>query len=196
MTVYVDDARIVARVGRLQAQWSHLTADDRDELHAFAAGLGLRRSWFQDHESRWHYDVTDSKRGQAVRAGAVELPARELAVLCRRRAGRPAPGVDSVESGDEADAGRELAALVRGPLDRRWYWRDELEAVQAAARRDYDRVAGLPAESRPTWSPASVLAYAPTEHWVDNPLRRYGRGRVWIHADAQMHTSDTREGVA
>ena len=48
MTVYVDDARIPARVGRWDSSWSHLFADTQDELHAFAARLGLRRSWFQD----------------------------------------------------------------------------------------------------------------------------------------------------
>lgn len=45
MTVYIDDMRRPARVGRLNAVWSHLMADTDDELHAFAARLGLRRSW-------------------------------------------------------------------------------------------------------------------------------------------------------
>jgi hypothetical protein len=73
MTVYVDDARIPARVGRWDSSWSHLFADTQDELHAFAARLGLRRSWFQDPTvtgkplaakpgsraaENWHYDVT------------------------------------------------------------------------------------------------------------------------------------------
>jgi Protein of unknown function (DUF4031) len=51
MTVYVDDWRQAAKVGRLNARWSHLTVgpfDDPEELHAFAARIGLRRSWFQD----------------------------------------------------------------------------------------------------------------------------------------------------
>lgn len=84
MAVYVDDARIRARVGRLHARWSHLTADTDDELHAFASRLGLRRSWFQDHEDRLrrHYDVTDSKRLEAIRLGAVAESWRDAA---RRR---------------------------------------------------------------------------------------------------------------
>lgn len=71
MTVYVDDMRMAARVGRLTARWSHLVADSDDELHAFAAQLGLRRSWAQ-YEGTWksHYDVTESKRRQAIRLGA------------------------------------------------------------------------------------------------------------------------------
>ena len=84
MTVYVDDWRQRARVGRITARWSHLTVgpgDDLEELHAFAAGIGLRRSWFQDKPwPRAHYDVTDSKRQQAIAAaGAVQLTWREAA---------------------------------------------------------------------------------------------------------------------
>lgn len=48
MTVYVDDAMIVATVGRLTSRWSHLIADDQAELHAFAARFGVRLAWFQD----------------------------------------------------------------------------------------------------------------------------------------------------
>jgi hypothetical protein len=87
MTVYVDDWRQRARVGRITARWSHLTVgpgDDLEELHVFAACIGLRRSWFQDQP--WprahydvHYDVTDSKRQQAIAAGAVLVTWRDAA---------------------------------------------------------------------------------------------------------------------
>lgn len=43
MTVYVDDIRMPARIGRIDARWSDLMADTDEELHAFAAKLGLRR---------------------------------------------------------------------------------------------------------------------------------------------------------
>lgn len=83
MTVYVDDWRQRACVGRITARWSHLTVgpgDDLGELHAFADRIGLRRSWFQDKPwPRAHYDVTDSKRQQAIAAGAVPVPWREAA---------------------------------------------------------------------------------------------------------------------
>lgn len=79
MTVYVDDATIPATVpnGPVShtSTWSHLTADTQDELHAFAARLGLRRSYFQDKpRGLWHYDVTKGKREQALRLGAVPMP--------------------------------------------------------------------------------------------------------------------------
>lgn len=55
MTVYVDGYRVPAQLGRIFACWSHMfVAPDGDlavdELHALAARIGLRRSWFQDKE--------------------------------------------------------------------------------------------------------------------------------------------------
>lgn len=70
MTVYVDDMCRPVRVGRIPGRWSHLFADERDELHEFAVRLGLKRSWFQDHPTRWHYDVTDAVRAHALKLGA------------------------------------------------------------------------------------------------------------------------------
>lgn len=82
MAVYVDDARLAWRGKR----WSHLTADTLEELHGFAARLGLRREWFQEG-SRFethHYDVTDSKREYAIFLGATPESTEEGAE--RRRA--------------------------------------------------------------------------------------------------------------
>ncbi len=102
MTVYVDSARIPAQVGAVRGRWSHLTADTPDELHRFAARLGLARAWYQTCKTRcgpvcvhWHYDVTDSKRTAALAAGAVPIDLRGLgAILAARRAqlAAPAPG--------------------------------------------------------------------------------------------------------
>jgi hypothetical protein len=98
MTVYVDDWRQPARVGQITARWSHLTVgpdDDLAELHAFATRIGLRRAWFQDKPwPRAHYDVTDSKRREAIAAGAVSITSREAgqqrtrAIDARRQADR------------------------------------------------------------------------------------------------------------
>lgn len=100
MTVYVDNSRIPAKVGRLDTTWCHLFADTQDELHAFAAKLGLKRSWFQDPTKtgkpflaklgsraaeNWHYDVTESKRKQAVALGAVEVSWREAVGIINDR---------------------------------------------------------------------------------------------------------------
>jgi hypothetical protein len=50
--------------------------DDLAELHAFAASIGLRRAWFQDKVLP-HYDVTDTKRVLAIKAGAQSVSWRE-----------------------------------------------------------------------------------------------------------------------
>ncbi len=72
--------------------WSHMVSDSsEEELHEFAARLGLRREWFQDG-SYAHYDLTAAKQRQALRLGAVEVPSRELLVRnydYRRKRGLP-----------------------------------------------------------------------------------------------------------
>lgn len=70
MAVYIDEAIWPWR-GR---RWAHLMADSLDELHTFAARIGLKRSWFQAKPSgAAHYDVTDTVRLKAIQRGAVAL---------------------------------------------------------------------------------------------------------------------------
>lgn len=88
MTVYVDDMKRPARVGRLNAVWSHLLADTDDELHDFAAKLGLRRAWHQHPGTPLsHYDVTEPKRQQAIKLGAIPIGyfSEESKELLRRK---------------------------------------------------------------------------------------------------------------
>ncbi len=88
MTVYVDDWRQRARVGPVEGVWSHLLGDDEDELHAFAAALGMRRAWFQEHRRHPalnHYDVTEELRQRAIALGATPLTWRETARMLRER---------------------------------------------------------------------------------------------------------------
>ena len=87
MAVYVDDAVTLWRGQR----WAHLMADTLDELHAFAARLGLRREKFQDKTSGAHYDVPAPLREEALRLGAVAISrhrdrAQMRAVIARAKA--------------------------------------------------------------------------------------------------------------
>jgi len=72
--------------------WAHLVSDDSfQELHEFAARLGLPRRAFQGD----HYDVPAPLRAQALALGAQEVPARVLLARLtraglRRPKGRPA----------------------------------------------------------------------------------------------------------
>jgi len=61
--------------------WCHMVSDaGEEELHAFAARIGLKRAWFQcrPKASAAHYDLVPSKRVLAVKLGAVEVTSREL----------------------------------------------------------------------------------------------------------------------
>lgn len=82
MSVYVDEMRLVWPKPR---DWRydrgcHMLADTNRELDAMARKLKLRKSWRHGD----HYDLTASKRRQAVAAGAMELSSREMVRLCRR----------------------------------------------------------------------------------------------------------------
>lgn len=80
MAVYVDQSR---DWGWRLGPSCHLIADTLDELHAFAARIGMKRSWFQNKASGPHYDLTVGKRAQAVALGAVELDNRAFVVKLR-----------------------------------------------------------------------------------------------------------------
>lgn len=93
--IYVDDVGIPARVWNkttsrhVESRWYHLITDEMDpaELHAFAARLGLRRSYFQPGKELGgrepnpggdHYDLTEGKRKQAIALGAKPVTGMEL----------------------------------------------------------------------------------------------------------------------
>jgi hypothetical protein len=80
MSVYVDDLFVGPSWGKWEGG-GHMQADTLEELHAFAARLGLRRSWFQrsSRAELSHYDVTRGKREQAIRMGAIAETWREAA---------------------------------------------------------------------------------------------------------------------
>ena len=69
MAVYVDDVGHRFR-GMVMC---HLWADDVEELHAFAAKLGMRRSWFQcPPKASWeHYDISLDLKQMALALGAI-----------------------------------------------------------------------------------------------------------------------------
>lgn len=72
--IYVDNAR--NKFGRM---WmSHLFAVpvNNTRLHQFAAGIGLKRNWFQGRGGTPHYDVCASMRLRAVKAGAKPVTVR------------------------------------------------------------------------------------------------------------------------
>jgi hypothetical protein len=94
LTVYVDNWRQRATIRQRDDRWSHLLADDPDQLHAMAARLGIPPRGYQRHRRSSalnHYDVPEVLRLQAIQLGAVAITWRELARLTRewRHAGAP-----------------------------------------------------------------------------------------------------------
>jgi hypothetical protein len=88
VAVYLDDWRQPARLGPVEDRWSHLVGDDEEELHAFAAQLGMRREWYQHKDRRphqGHYDVPERRRAMAVALGAQPVTWRDVGRMLRRR---------------------------------------------------------------------------------------------------------------
>lgn len=85
MAVYVDDLQAWPNArGIFRAGSCHLAADTLDELHEFAARIGMKREWFQPGRGRHpHYDLVKSRRDRAVALGALEVSGRDLVLLWR-----------------------------------------------------------------------------------------------------------------
>lgn len=78
MSVYVDKLyNHGLRIRGRKVLSCHLFADSLEELEAFGKKLGLKRSWI--HCSNLiHFDITTSKREEAIRLGAQFLRGRHL----------------------------------------------------------------------------------------------------------------------
>ena len=91
MTVYVDNmhestlGHFKTRSGRTY-KMSHMIADSDEELHAMADKIGVDRRWFQKPGTPGrHYDITKTKRAEAIAAGAVEITMQQAALMCAHR---------------------------------------------------------------------------------------------------------------
>lgn len=75
MTVYVDSEFIEFR----NMKMSHMIADTEDELQEFALKLKLKLSWWQAKgTAKSHFDVSISKRKEAISLGAVVIEREDL----------------------------------------------------------------------------------------------------------------------
>jgi hypothetical protein len=170
VAVYVDDASIPARVANGQvvhdSRWLHLFADTQEELHAFAAKLGLRRSDFRLGRPRgdgspsphWHYDLTAGKRQQAIRLGAQPVTSREaIEIIAAREAWAERARVADQAShaaglayraGEFAKASRWLTVAWAADPSRAPLWAERAARVHAAARQQAAKIAG-PDDQRP-----------------------------------------------
>src|SRR5262249_20253796 len=67
-------------------KWAHLLADDTDDLHRFAATLGIHRVSYHGppRTSVPHYDLTANERQRALALGAVACSRDEIVAIVRR----------------------------------------------------------------------------------------------------------------
>src|SRR5262249_10683946 len=79
--VYVDEAIWEWR----GLKWAHLLADGTDDLHRFAAALGIHRTSYQGppRTSVPHYDLTSYERRRAIAHGAIACCRDEIVAVVR-----------------------------------------------------------------------------------------------------------------
>ena len=82
MAVYVDQP-IWRWAGH---KWCHMLADDVEELHRFAASIGVHSLLYQGppKPSAPHYDLTGMERARALRLGAIACSREEIVAVFRR----------------------------------------------------------------------------------------------------------------
>lgn len=69
MAVYIDGLGFTKN----NIQYFHLYADTTNELHEFAAMIGLKRHWFEiSNKGLPHYDISSVQYYAAVNQGAIE----------------------------------------------------------------------------------------------------------------------------
>ncbi|MHC4617244.1 MAG: DUF4031 domain-containing protein [Planctomycetota bacterium] len=82
--VYVDEAQVCLRTAKWRYKYAaHLVADSLNELHNFAAVLGLKREWFQGNTLP-HYDVTAAMRRKAVAMGAISITREQMGAMIKQ----------------------------------------------------------------------------------------------------------------
>lgn len=81
--IYVDAITYYPSCKLRSKHSCHMATDgDLSELHAMAERLGLGRAWFQGGPTHPHYDLTPTKRAQALRLGAQVMTTKELLHRC------------------------------------------------------------------------------------------------------------------
>lgn len=72
--VYVDEPVWPYR----RMMMCHMFSPNLDNLHEMADKIGVARRWFQNRPGFPHYDICKSKRGLAVKLGAVEVDRKKF----------------------------------------------------------------------------------------------------------------------
>lgn len=194
MTVYIDELvpRPDAKHSIFRPGSCHLTADTDEELHAFAARIGLKRDWYQPHQLANHYDLTRGTRAAAEAAGAVFMSAREQAE--RRIAAREnlCPGCrNKLPSKDGRGYSSAWSHPCPGGCDHLWHglcpvcrcWVEELRAAQSSEVQDMPAIDAALGWSRLVPPPAAPAGRpAPTPWPLTRAVRTLSIRQPWVWA--------------
>jgi len=74
--IYVDEAIWKSANGR--KSYAHMVADSLEELHQFAAKIGVKPHFFHRSKTAPHYDITSDQHAVAIANGAVLVSSREV----------------------------------------------------------------------------------------------------------------------
>jgi len=68
-----------------RGKWSHMVSDNLDDLHRFAAAIGVGFMYFSNKrgKNRPHYDVQEKHFDAARARGAILVESREIVRLLR-----------------------------------------------------------------------------------------------------------------
>jgi hypothetical protein len=174
VSVLIDPPRWNAH-GR---RWSHLVSDTSlDELHAFAAALGIPARGFEGD----HYDVPEEHYAAAVAAGAHPVQARDLlrrleasGLRRRKRAGEKVVFSAMTADGLRLDAVRSRLPPA-APVRRRHLALRNGDLVYAVTVGGIVRLPG--ADAAPSGIEVVQVGYA---RWVDG-------GHVSVAAEVLLH---------
>jgi len=84
MTIYIDKAEWVTKAKNPRKQYAHMISDTSlEELHFFAAQMGIKRHFFHQSRACKHYDISGEQIQKVLSAGAYEVSSKEIVKLGR-----------------------------------------------------------------------------------------------------------------
>lgn len=81
--IYVDDCKWTKGPGGRQ-KYAHMVADSYEELHEFAAMLGLGRHFFHKSAKYHHYDISSKFYQKALNMGAETVDSSTILEMSRK----------------------------------------------------------------------------------------------------------------
>lgn len=82
--IYVDAPTWTTGAKKPRQSYAHMVADTHDELHAFAAKIGVKPHFFHKTPRMFHYDINKDQHVIAVAHGAIEVETKKLLPIAKK----------------------------------------------------------------------------------------------------------------